>query len=186
MRNAFLLIESANSHAENIWNTKVHPRGHKQTEDQTSGTGKEPQHAVQGLQDYNKIAFRDAQETTKYHHPTREHNRTAWQEICQERETQTQRIQPLPEREDDPRNEHDRRSQSLEGKRHIIDGLFDATDRPRLAITDTTVLTIPTPSGGLMRGCTSLLHRPTHFFGIEIHRSYPRHRGHESLLIENF
>ncbi len=70
-----------------------------------------------------------------------------------------------PEREDDARNEHDRRRQSLEGKRQhgIIDGLFNATDRPRLAITDTTVLTIPASSGGLMRGCTRALYRPTHF-----------------------
>src|SRR5437660_8842844 len=57
MRNAFLLIDSANSHAENIRNTKVHPRGHKETEDQPSNIGKEPQHIVQGLQEHDKIAF---------------------------------------------------------------------------------------------------------------------------------
>src|SRR5205807_2745795 len=123
-------------------NTKVHPRGHKQAEDSTNNPGKEPQLADQGLQEHDKIALGNAQETTEYHRSARDHNRTAWQEIRQERETQTQRIQPLPEREDDARNEHDRRSQSLEGKRqvHIFDQLFNATDRPRLAITDTTVL----------------------------------------------
>ncbi len=142
MRNAFLLIESANSHAENDRNPKVHPRGHKQAEISTSNPRKEPQLVHQRLQEYNQVALRDAQETAKYHRPARDHNRPAWQESRQERKTQTQRIQPLPEREDDARNEHDRRCQSLEGKRQfdIIDRFFNATDGPRLAVTDSTVL----------------------------------------------
>src|SRR2546425_11290676 len=164
MRNAFLLIDSANSHAENIRNTKVHPRGHKETEDQPSNIGKEPQHIVQGLQEHNKIAFGDTQKTTEYHRPARVYNRTAWQETRQERKTQTQRIQPLPEREDDARNEHDRCGQSMEGKRKLhIDRLFNATNGPRLAVTDTTILTIPLLSGGLMRGYISPSYRQTHF-----------------------
>jgi len=144
MRNAFLLIELANSHAENIRNTKVHPRGHKQAEDQTSNARKEPQLGNQGLQKYNEydeVARGHAQETPKHNRPARIYNISTWQERRQKRETQTQRIQPLPEREDDARNEHDRRRQSLEGKRQlVIDRLFNATDRPRLAITYTTVL----------------------------------------------
>src|SRR5947199_1239919 len=167
MRNAFLLIELANSHAENIRNTKVHPRGHKQAEDQTSNARKEHQLCNQGLQKYNEydeVARGHAQETPKHNRPARIYNISTWQERRQKRETQTQRIQPLPEREDDARNEHDRRRQSLEGKRQlVIDRLFNATDRPRLAITDTTVLAIQPPSGGLVRGCISSCHRPTHF-----------------------
>src|SRR6266705_867988 len=42
--------------------------------------------------------------------------------------------------------------------------LFNSTDRPRLAITDTTILAIQPPSGDLMRGCISSCHRLTPFF----------------------
>ena len=163
MRNAFLLIDSANSHAENIRNTKVHPRGHKQAEDQTSNARKEPQLGNQGLQKYNEydeVARGHAQETPKHNRPARIYNISTWQERRQKRETQTQRIQPLPEREDDARNEHDRCGQSMEGKRKLhIDQLFNATNRPGLAVTDTAILAIPLLSGGLMRGCISPFHR---------------------------
>lgn len=90
MRNAFLLIESADSHAENDRNPKVHPRGHKQAEISTNNPGKEPQLTDQGLQEYDKVTFRDAQKTAKYNRPARDYNRPAWQESRQERETQTQ------------------------------------------------------------------------------------------------
>jgi len=57
MQNAFLLITLAVSHAENIWNSKVDPRGHKQTEDPAGKSGEEPQHVVQGFQKLNKVAL---------------------------------------------------------------------------------------------------------------------------------
>ena len=120
MRNAFLLIELANSHAENIRNTKVHPRGHKQAEDQTSNARKEPQLGNQGLQKYNEydeVARGHAQETPKHNRPARIYNISTWQERRQKRETQTQRIQPLPEGQDVGWHEYDRRCQGMEGER---------------------------------------------------------------------
>ena len=57
MRNAFQLIELANSHAENIRNPKVHPRGHKPTESQANIAREEPQLAAEGLQEHNKIPY---------------------------------------------------------------------------------------------------------------------------------
>ena len=97
MRNAFLLTVLANGHAENIRNPKIHPRGHKQAEDKTNVSGKEPQLAPQRLQEYHKVAFGDAQEATEYHRPARQHylstrvyHSSAWQESSQEREAQTQ------------------------------------------------------------------------------------------------
>ena len=57
MRNAFQLIESANRHAENTGNTKVHPRGHKPTESQTDIAREKPQLVTEGLQEHDKVAL---------------------------------------------------------------------------------------------------------------------------------
>jgi len=169
MRNAFLLIELANSYAENIRYTKVHPRRHQQAEDKTNIAREEPQLAYQRLQGHDQVANGNAQESTEYYRPAGIDDRSAWQEIRQKRKTQTQRIQPLPEREDDARNEHGRRCQSLEGKGQLlVYELFNAT---RLPIAKPTVLTICAAVGRSDARMHQQKPSTNPFFGLEISSS---------------
>src|SRR6266699_274768 len=61
-------------------------------------------------------------------------------ETGKEREAQTQRIQPLPQRQDEPRHEHGRCGQSMEGERRRILLVLHARTRTELAIPHTTIL----------------------------------------------
>src|SRR6266849_7461383 len=149
MRNAFLLITNTMEHAEEEWNTKVPPRGHQIGKDTTVRPGK--------AEGYPRRHWRPKDETRKsrkgahiYQQRTQErlgrtettgkHYSPIGEETSEEREAQTQRIQPLPKGQDVGWHEHDRRCQGLEGERGRIVLILYETARSRLAVPITAIL----------------------------------------------
>src|SRR3989441_8631495 len=152
MRNAFLLITNTIGHAEEEWNTKVPPRGHQSSKNTTLRPGKAEGYTLRHWQP--KVEARKSrkgayihQQRTQEHlrspETTREYHRPIGQETSEEREAQTQRIQPLPEGQDVGWHEHDRRCQSVEGERgrSVLHFILHETARSRLAVPITAILT---------------------------------------------
>src|SRR2546425_3368409 len=118
MRNAFLLITNTKGHAEEEWNTKVPPRGHQSSKDTTLRPRKaegyplrhwRPQVETGKSREGTCIHQQRAQEHLRSPEATREHYSSVGQETSEEREAQTQRIQPLPKGQDVGWHEHGRR-----------------------------------------------------------------------------
>src|SRR5467141_2402843 len=134
MRNAFLLITNTMEHAEEEWNTKVPPRRHWQPKDETRKS-REGAHIYQ----------QRTQEHLGCTEATREHHCPIGEETSEEREAQTQRIQPLPKGQDVGWHEHDRRCQGMEGERGRIVLILYETARSRLAVPIAAVLDWTSP-----------------------------------------
>src|SRR6266705_4325968 len=129
MRNAFLLITDTIGHAEEEWYTKVPPRGHQSGKDATIRLGeaegdplrhRQPQVETSKSREGTHIDQQGTQERLRSPETTREHYCPIGQETSEEREAQTQRIQPLPEGQDVGWHEHGRRCQGVEGERGRI------------------------------------------------------------------
>src|SRR6267378_4113351 len=129
MRNAFLLITNTMGHAEEEWNTKGYPCRHWQPKDET-------RKSREGTWIYQQRT----QEHLGCTETTREHYCPIGEETSEEREAQTQRIQPLPKGQDVGWHEHDRRCQSMEGERGRIVLILYETGRSRLAVPITAIL----------------------------------------------
>ncbi len=149
MRNAFLLITNTIGHAEEEWNTKVPPRGHQIGKDTTLRSRKaegyplrhwQPKVETSKSREGAHIYQQRTQEHLRRTQTTGEHNRPTGQETSEEREAQTQRIQPLPKGQDVGWHEHDRRCKGMEGERGRIVLILYETARSRLAGSITAVL----------------------------------------------
>src|SRR5881296_3520317 len=151
MRNAFLLIANTNGHAEEEWNTKVPPRGHQSSKDTTLGPRKakgyplrhwQPKVETSKSREGARIHQQGTQKRLRSAETTGQHYRPIGQETSEEREAQTQRIQPLPEGQDVGWHEHGRRCQGVEGERGriVLHFIVHETARSRLAVPITTVL----------------------------------------------
>src|SRR5216683_4638785 len=151
MRNAFLLITNTMGHAEEEWNTKIPPRGHQIGKDttlwsrETEGYPRrhwQPKDETRKSREGAHIYQQRTQEHLGCAETTREHYRPIGQETCEEREAQTQRIQPLLEGQDVGWYEHGRRCQGVEGERgrSVLHFILLETARSRLAVSITAVL----------------------------------------------
>src|SRR5205807_10192362 len=105
MRNAFLLITNTLGHAEEEWNTKVPPRGHQSSKDTTLRPREAEGYPFRHWQpkddtSQSREGARVHQQRTQEHHSspdtTGNHRRPVGHQTSEEREAQTQRIQPLP------------------------------------------------------------------------------------------
>src|SRR5712664_1311814 len=162
MRNAFLLITNTMGHAEEEWNTKVPPRGHQIGKDTTLRSRETEGYPRRHWQpkDETRKSREGAhiyQQRTQGHlgctETTREHHRPIGEETSEEREAQTQRIQPLPKGQDVGCHEHDRRCQGMEGERGRIVLILCETARSRLAVSITAILDVR--RGATARGKTA-------------------------------
>src|SRR5712664_4683075 len=154
MRNAFLLITNTMGHAEEEWNTKVPPRGHQIGKDttlrsrETEGYPRrhwQPKDETRKSREGAHIYQQRTQEHLGCTEATREHHCPTGEETSEEREAQTQRIQPLPKGQDVGRHEHDRRCQGMEGERGRIALILRETARSRLAVPITAILAHTSP-----------------------------------------
>src|SRR5207249_9031913 len=151
MRNAFLLITNTLGHAEEEWNTKVPPRGHQSSKDTTLRPREaegypfrhwQPKVETSKSREGACVHQQRTQEHLRSSETTGEHRRPVGQETSEEREAQTQRIQPLPEGQNVSRHEHGRRCQGVEGEREriVLHFILHETARSRLAVPISAIL----------------------------------------------
>src|SRR5947209_14913363 len=151
MRNAFLLITNTIGHAEEEWNTKVPPRGHQISKDTTLRPRKakgyplrhwQPKVETSKSREGALVHQQGTQERLRSSETTGEHYRPIGEETSEEREAQTQRIQPFPEGQNVGRHEHGRRCQGVEGERGriVLHFILHETARSRLAVPISAIL----------------------------------------------